>query len=299
MNDIYVESFITASECGNISRASDQLFVSQTTLSHRIQALEDELGVTLFERSRGSRALKLTEHGQRFLPLALRWRQLHNETMDTMYAPGEHFINLAANMSIISYIFPLILAKFTAKASDTYLKIQSYPPEDCYYKITSEEISLALVSENMVNSDVTVKEAFLDEYVLVFNKDANFSEDFPISELDENKFIYQDWDQHLIQWCRNQFGSSFKARIYTDNSVLVKGILEQTKGAWTIAPLSVARALSDVSDLKYLKIKGLPQSRMVYLLYLNDDKLTERHKDLIGCIREAVTDLGFEWLCEV
>ena len=48
----------------NISRAALQLHVSQPTISRQLHDLEEELGITLFER--GSRNIQLTESGEYF-----------------------------------------------------------------------------------------------------------------------------------------------------------------------------------------------------------------------------------------
>lgn len=48
----------------NFARASEQLFITQPAVSHHIRQLEEELGVTLFERSQ--RHVTLTDAGERF-----------------------------------------------------------------------------------------------------------------------------------------------------------------------------------------------------------------------------------------
>ena len=52
----------------NITRAAEQIHLSQSTVSEQIQILEAELGAPLFDRSR--RALKLTAAGERLLDYA-------------------------------------------------------------------------------------------------------------------------------------------------------------------------------------------------------------------------------------
>lgn len=42
------------------------------TLTARIQALEGEVGAELFHRGKGQRRIRLTDAGERFLPLARR-----------------------------------------------------------------------------------------------------------------------------------------------------------------------------------------------------------------------------------
>ena len=56
-----MEYFLAITREGNISSAAEALHVSQPALSRQIRDLEEELGVTLFER--GSRRIRLTEEG--------------------------------------------------------------------------------------------------------------------------------------------------------------------------------------------------------------------------------------------
>lgn len=56
-----MEYFLAITREGNISAAAEALHVSQPALSRQIKDLEEELGVTLFER--GSRRIRLTEEG--------------------------------------------------------------------------------------------------------------------------------------------------------------------------------------------------------------------------------------------
>lgn len=57
--------FINAAECLSFAQAAKQMYISQSTLSNRIAALEKELGVSLFERT--TRSVALTAAGEFFL----------------------------------------------------------------------------------------------------------------------------------------------------------------------------------------------------------------------------------------
>lgn len=65
-----LRSFATVAELGHLTRAADQLHVSQPALSAQVKALEEELGVPLFDR--GSTGMTLTPAGKRLLPDALK-----------------------------------------------------------------------------------------------------------------------------------------------------------------------------------------------------------------------------------
>lgn len=61
-----LRSFAIVAELGHLTRASERLHLSQPALSAQIKALEDELGVSLFDRT--SSGMTLTAAGRRLLP---------------------------------------------------------------------------------------------------------------------------------------------------------------------------------------------------------------------------------------
>ncbi len=63
-----LRSFAAVAEVGHLTRAAEQLHVSQPAVSAQIKALEDELGVALFDRV--SSGMVLTTAGRRLLPEA-------------------------------------------------------------------------------------------------------------------------------------------------------------------------------------------------------------------------------------
>ena len=62
--------FVQLSKTLNFSTAAKELFITQSTLSHQILQLENELGQPLFHRN--SHEVMLTEAGQTLLPLAMQ-----------------------------------------------------------------------------------------------------------------------------------------------------------------------------------------------------------------------------------
>lgn len=74
-----IEYFVAIVENGSFSAASEELFISQPALSQQIKKLEDEMGTSLFDRSR--HPVQLTESGELFLREGKRILQIYNQLL--------------------------------------------------------------------------------------------------------------------------------------------------------------------------------------------------------------------------
>ena len=63
-----IQAFVAIAELGGFSRAAEQLHVTQTALTRRVQKLEAYLGLRLLDRT--TRFVELTVVGREFLPQA-------------------------------------------------------------------------------------------------------------------------------------------------------------------------------------------------------------------------------------
>lgn len=68
MNLTWLDDFLTLAELGNFSRAAEQRHMTQPAFSRRVRALEEWVGVALFDRS--SHPVGLTEAGEWFRQVA-------------------------------------------------------------------------------------------------------------------------------------------------------------------------------------------------------------------------------------
>src|SRR6266700_855816 len=80
-------TFSTVARTGGITRAADELNTVQSNITHRVKALEAEIGTPLFERHR--RGMTLTGAGKRLLPYAQRMAALSHEAVLAARDDGE------------------------------------------------------------------------------------------------------------------------------------------------------------------------------------------------------------------
>lgn len=78
-----LEAFLAVAEFKSYRAAAEKLYLSQPSLSSRIQALERELGTTLFNRN--GRGVVLSEKGQIFVPYAKRMRKVYQKAQSDLH----------------------------------------------------------------------------------------------------------------------------------------------------------------------------------------------------------------------
>ncbi|MCA9844854.1 MAG: LysR family transcriptional regulator, partial [Dehalococcoidia bacterium] len=108
-----LEAFLQVAHHRSFSRAAEALFLTQPSVTARIQSLERELGERLFERS--GRSVSLTDAGIAFIPHAQRALTAVQEGADAIDAVrhGEvGSIRIGASSSIGTYNLPDVLERF-------------------------------------------------------------------------------------------------------------------------------------------------------------------------------------------
>jgi DNA-binding transcriptional LysR family regulator len=107
--------FVAVAEERNFTRAAVRLHIAQPPLSRQIQALEDRLGVVLFER--GSRPLRLTEAGRFFHGHAVQLlaQSAELEAMTRRVGKIERKMALGFVGSTLYGLLPEVIRRFRAE----------------------------------------------------------------------------------------------------------------------------------------------------------------------------------------
>ena len=122
MNLDYLRYFVKLAQVGHYTRASEQLNISQPSLSHAVRQLEEELGVPLFERQ--GRNTQLTQFGEEFLDCAARTLATLDEGVISLRrkAKGEGLIRLGFLRVLGTDYVPRLAARFLAARPDRQIQ---------------------------------------------------------------------------------------------------------------------------------------------------------------------------------
>ena len=105
--------FYVTARCGNISKASRELFISQPAVSKAIQKLEQTLNTVLFRR--GSRGVTLTEDGEllyRHVREAFTSLEAAEQSLERKHALGISHLRIGASTTLCKYVLLPYLQRF-------------------------------------------------------------------------------------------------------------------------------------------------------------------------------------------
>ena len=157
---------LAVAEHGNFTTASDKCFVTQPTLSMQVQKLEEELGVTIFNRS--TKPLQVTEIGDKILSQA---RKIIEEStrMNDVISEEKGIIGGTLKVGIIptvsSTLLPLFLNIFTKKHNNVDLKIEEFNTETITQKLEDNSIDCAIAATPLNSLKIIERPLYYEPFV--------------------------------------------------------------------------------------------------------------------------------------
>lgn len=134
------------SECRNITKASEQLYITQSALSKRIRALERELGIELLIRSH--QGIRFTPAGEAVLAhsgRAANEMEMMRRDLDSMQDQVCGTLNAGISINFAQYTLPDILAEYHARYPLVRLQISTGSSRSLYKQISDGMLDLAVL----------------------------------------------------------------------------------------------------------------------------------------------------------
>jgi DNA-binding transcriptional LysR family regulator len=162
-----IEAFLEVARRQNLSRAAEALFVSQPTLTARLQSLEASLGEQLFVRTR--RGMRLTEAGEAFLPYAehaVAALADGRQRLDELRRGVAGRLVLGAPPTVSTYTLPALLARFSAAHPNVRLAVKTGTSEEVLEMVLHDQVQLGII-RSLVHQEVESVPLYTDALVLI------------------------------------------------------------------------------------------------------------------------------------
>ena len=241
MRQEYIETFLEIVNTRNISSAADNLFMSQSALSSRLNALEEELGVVLFKRSKGSRYVQLTRHGEQFIPIAERWMMLLNDT-SALSSDYTQSIRVGSIDSVNALLLYPLYSRLVNSCLQLKIEIVTQPSRAIYDHMINRDYDFGLVAIKSHRTDVIVKPLFSMEMCVAMKCGDNINSFSSPYDLDPECEIHMDLGPEIKVWHDRYFASDAH-QLSIDSFQLMEQCL-LVPGRWALIPSNIYRTIS-------------------------------------------------------
>ena len=230
-----LQAFLAIAETGSFQQAARKCGFTQSTISRQIQALEADLGLSLFHRTATA---KLTLGGERLLPrvrkICQEWRNATEELTD-LVAGKQPELCIAAIHSLCAHYLPPILQQFCHDYPDVQLRVTSLGSDRALKVLKDGLVDLALVMNNrfLTTGSEMVVQVLYDEPIEVLtaaNHPLAQYEQVPWSELIiYPQVVFKDGYgmQRLVQERFERLGATLQAILEVNTLDAFRGVVRQ------------------------------------------------------------------------
>lgn len=155
---------------GSMNKAAVELNTVQSNVSSRIRSLEDELGVSLFQRS--AKGVQITPAGRRILPYAARLSKLLSDASAAARDDGKPsgVLEIGTLETTLALRLPLLIARFANAWPDVRPVVRTGTTQSLIQAVVDCKLEGAFVAGPVDHPELQAETVFQEELVLVTSR---------------------------------------------------------------------------------------------------------------------------------
>ena len=160
----HLVSYAAVVRLGSFSRAAEELFIAQPTISLHVRQLEEELQTKLLLRT--TKSLEITEKGREVYEYAQSILQLKDRITEKCSDSACRIIRLGASTIPSAYLLPEVLPAYVKRHPATYFTIDQGDSRSVIEKVTEGVIDIGLTGMKPASSEI-ISEPFCEDTVVI------------------------------------------------------------------------------------------------------------------------------------
>ncbi len=270
-----LETFVAVVKFKSFSKAAENLFITQPTVSNHILNLEKQLNTILINRT--NKSITLTKAGVLFYKYAVEILNKRDNalfSLDQFKGKIEGILEISSSTIPEQYFLPKLLMKFNKIYPQVKYNLNKYDTSQVINSILSGRIDFGIVGAKKNSKQLEYIEIMDDHIILVApNKNTYFKgNSITIEQLAECPIILREegsGTRNIVEDFLNEHNFSIdnlKVVAYIENTETIKECVKNGLGTTFISYKAV---LSDLKNnyMKNITIKGLEFKRKFYFVY--------------------------------
>jgi LysR family transcriptional regulator, transcriptional activator of the cysJI operon len=271
LENFRLKVFRTVAEELNFRKAGEHLFLTQPAVTLQIKALENDLGVRLFDRAAGR--ISLTRQGVVLLGYANKMAHLVSEaerelgTGDGKVSGG---LSLGVSTTIAQYVLPRLLGAFLEEHPNVQFSLHSGNTSAIVQLLLDGKVAVGLIEGPSRDRGVRTEPFMEDELVLI--TPPNCESD----HLSRSQFVtlsllmreHGSGSRRVVESALEKAGfklKSFKKVMELDSTEAIKSAVEVGLGVGFVSRWAISKEL-DLGLLKAAQVNGLRVTRHFALI---------------------------------
>lgn len=271
----YLKDFLMLAEIRHFQETANVLFISQSSLSKHIKAIEAELGHELFIRSR--KCTELTEFGKQFLPYAQKLVEIQQQyTIELLTEHDDHDrVAIGIVPMVTMYNFMGFYDKYAKKNACCQFQVIQGGSQDVISLLQQRKVDFILTYAPPVADEKFQKVFYTSDHLVALlpaNHRLSSAENVSIEELEKEKLITFTNSTNIEHYLQHQYpGHDFHASIAVEKEAFLFELIQKGYGISLMTQKS-AMHYNTSGDILSKEIVP-PSSLNIYMVYLKNHKL--------------------------
>lgn len=290
-----LEIFVAISRTASVSRAAEDLSLSQSATSTSLSEFEKQFDLQLFDRV--GKSLRINETGQQLLPRAVELLDRAKEIEDLLHGhAGFGHMKIGATLTVGNYLATILVARFLQQHPESRIQLQVHNTSTIVQQIANHELDLGLIEGDCHHPDIEVQPWIADELVVFSAPNHPFAS---FSKLKMEQLLQEPWIlREKGSGTRETFDRAFhnhhaklNIRLELEHTEAIKRAVESGLGIGCISRLALKDAFRRGS-LVPLATPNLDLGRYFYFLWHKQKYQTTGMREFLNVCRQLTAGVA-------
>ncbi len=273
----HLRYFLAVAEELHFRKAAEKLFISQPGLSRQIKQMEQDLGITLFERN--NRRVALTKTGdylQKELQINLKNLEDILAHSKLIHHGKEGHLTLGFVGSAMLQIIPAILKQFNSKFPKVMFKLEEMDNQKQIEGLLSQEIDVGFVRLERVPRSLEIHTVLKETFCLVLPKNhpvnkRNFKN---LSQFKDSPFILFDpeYSASYYEKVMQIFDGCGFAPIISHNTIHASSIYKLVENNLGVSIVPKSLQFGYDMNVKFIELDAIPQRAFLSIAWSKNNR---------------------------